>query len=721
MSKSSASKKGFSTDELRNFYFSKATNYTSFNKSATNASAQRDRSELAASPSDVEVSITKTPAGGARPVPSPISAATPADDVSLHSASRRSNTSPEAPAPAAAAPVQKKVSAGSALAVAKANSANSTANANSSVASATAGTMGDGVSPAYILFLRQQQDLVKAHCGIDEIIQQFLDLSLERSHTHTSSVGKATELLLSAEASTEWNWKSKFTQEALAADAGLVVAHSELRLPEDIPNIVDMQYQEQQLVKLRQAYCTDKASQTSEFKLILENGIRRLERLTKEYRASQLDATPVVRTSDNLLVQLDHVMAKPPVEKILRDVNDSITVLSQKQKQCMVLRDQAHEDGVMNVAEKEMFRLVDLSEELADVQCDKIRLLAQALDDNTVSLSVRDTYAKKAVDDSTRIEGESTLLKNRCEADLARLYQLKKQVDTAEDAMQTRTQSERAESDGRLESIARKQNEAWDQIGQLVKQVRHLENERHIEVKRRVEEKVKDETRRNEYLAFTDVTGKKAALYDLTVKNCDTNIHCTKLMAEFLQSGFFTIQKYLTNRKGEVSDALLESQKCHLEVFRSLLFTLGDLEYKKERKIDEVNQKIQAAHIQQEMCNDSLNPHAKKFSDIKKDLLRQRDELDLELRDIRERQAVALGKYKPTDEALAKAGVVHTHPLDDLEERRLSTRAKMVEYKAMALGQISSVPVRSELESLKQSLNESRRVVSRHAVKAITE
>jgi hypothetical protein len=715
MSKS-GSKKGYSTDELRNFYFSKATNYTSFNKSATNASAQRDRSEasLAASPSDVEVSITKTPhhQSAPRAVPSPISAATPADssvtDLSAanKSVAAASNKSVAA-APDAAPASQKRVSAGSALSVAKAN--------------ASTGSNGDGVSPAYISFLRQQQDLVKAHCGIDEIIQQFLDLSAERSKAHTGSVAQATELLQSAEASTEWNWKSKFSQEALAQDAGLVVAPEELRLPEDIPNIVDMQYQEQQLVKLKQAYCTDKNTQTSEFKLILENGIRRLERLTKEYRSSQLDATPVVRISDNLLVQLDHVMAKPPVEHILRDVNDSIVVLSQKQKECMDIRDQAHEDGVMDVAEKEMFRLADLSEELADTQCDKIRLLAQALDDNTVSLSVRDSYAKKAVEDASRIEAESAMLKSRCEADLARLYQLKKQVDTAEEAMQQRTQAERLQSDSRLDSIAKKQAEAWDQIAMLVKQIRNLENERHLEVKRRVEEKVKDETRRNEFLAFTDVTSKKAALYDLTVKNCDTNIHCTKLMAEFLQSGFFTIQKYLTNRKAEISDALLEAQKCHLQVFRSLLFTLGDLEYKKERKIEEVNEKIQAAHIQQEMCNDSLNPHAKKFSDMKKELLRLRDELDLELRDIRERQSVALAKYKPTDEALNKANVVHTHPLDDLEERRLSTRAKMVEYKAMALGHIGSVPVRNELESLKQSLNESRRVVSRHSVKAITE
>lgn len=703
MSSKSTSKKGYSTDELRTFYFSKATNYSAFNKiPGTNASATRDRSEVAASPSDVEVSITRTPAAHVRPAPSPIT--TPSDITALEqSAKSAAGTSPtNAPSTA----LVKKPSAGSAMSVVKASASVSNA---------------DGVSPAYIAFLRQQQDLVKAHCGIDDIIQKFLDLASERSGAHTTAVSSATELLQAAEQSTEWNWKSKFNAETLAVDAGLSVVSDELRYPEDIPNIVDMQYQEQQLVKLKQAYCTDKNSHTSEFKLVLENGIRRLDRLAKEYRSSQLDATPVVRISDNLLVQLDHVMAKPPIAHTLRDVNDTIVVLSEKQKQCMNLRDQAHEDGVMDVAERETYRLVDLSEELADVQCEKIKLLSRALEENTVSLAVRDTYAKKAIDDSGRIESESTQLKNRCEVDLARLYQLRKQIDTAEESMLNRTEKERESSDNRLQSISQQQGEAWNQIASLVKQIRNLENERHAEVKKRVEEKVKDETRRNEYTAFSDVATKKASLYDLTIKNCDTNVHCCKLMAEFLQSGFFTIQKSLTSRKGEISESLLDAQKCHLEIFRSLLFTLGDLEYKKERRIEEVGANIQAAHIQQEMCNDSLNPHAKKFSDAKKELLRLRDELDLELRDIRDRQSVALGKYKPTEEALNSVHFSHTHPLDDLEERRLNTRAKMVEYKAMALGHVSSVPVRNELETLKQSLNESRRVISRHSTRAITE
>lgn len=717
MSNAAKGKKTFSAEELRTFYFSKASNFNVFTNAS--GSVQRERSNNdAASVSQVDLSVNETAAS--RVLPSPVTAMTPPSTVKASSPPAANTSSVRATQPAQVeAPMVKKTSAaGSAFAAAKAATSSSSAAANASTsAAAAAAACGDAVSPAYIAFLRQQQDLVKSHCAIDEIIHNFLGIANERQSEHSGGVMSATNLLRSAEESTDWNWKSKFADQALCEDAGLTVPVRELKRAEDIPVVTDLQYQQQQLVKLKQAFISEKNSNqhTLDFKLVLENGIRRMERLVKEFSASQLDATPVVRVSDNLLVQLDHILAQPPLEVILRDVNDSLSVLSSKQKECMNVRDQAHEDGEMNVAESETYRLADISEELSDTQVEKIRILQRALEENVVSSAVRDKYSKQAADDANSIESDSQDLKSRCETDLARLYQLRKQVEDAENQMCQRTDRERNASDTRLQNIATRQQEAWEQVVALVKQIRQLETDRHNEVKKRVEDKVKDEARKNEFQAFMAVAHAKSVDYDRTIKNCDTNIHCCKLMAEFLQSGFFTIQKTLAARNEAVCDALLQARKGHLEVFRSLLFTLGDLGYKKERRIEEVGQQVQAAHIQQEMCNDSLNPNAKKFSDLKKELLRVRDELELEIRDIRDRQSTALEKYNPTEKALNEASVPHQHPMEDLEERMLNMRAKMVGYKAMALGHVSSVPLKAELENLRQSLDESRKIISRSA------
>lgn len=713
--------KKYSTTDLRDFYFSKATNISTFSKKNDTVVPER-----AITPSDINLSGLGAAGGaGRRAVPAPLATAPTPSDAGSPAAAAAASTSMSSSSPVqsttattAAAPSSSTAAApaaGSAVAVAKSSKSAVAAASSMNASSSVVGHSADSVSPEYIAFLRQQQDLVKAHCSVDDVLQKFLGVAAERRAAHHEGVAAGDALLGAAEASTDWNWKSKFTRQQLVADAGLAVPFDELRYADDVPRVVDLQHQHQLLVKMRQAHCTSGNADKAEFNLTLENGIRRFDRLIKEFSASQLDATPVVRLSDDLVVQLDHVLGQQPLPAVLQDSNDVIAVVASKQRDCMAVRDQALDDGAMDVAERETFRLVDLSEELANAQVEKINLLIRAQEENSVSAAVRDAYLKKATDNAGALEGASADLKARCETDLARVYQLKQQVDAAENEMVTKYAREREASDAKLEGLMAKQEEAWDQIEALVKQIRQIEAERHAEIKRRIDDKVKDETRRIEYQTFARVAAEHAANLDRTIKNCDTNIHCSKLMSEFLQSGFFAIQKHLQQRRREIDETLLDAQKTHLDVFRGLLFTLGDLEYKKERRVEEVGNSIQAAHIQQELCNDSLNPNAKKFSDAKKQLLRLRDELELELRDIRNRQRAALEQYNPTEQALVAAGVPHTHPMDDLEERRLNTRAKMVEYKAMSLGHVSSAPVKAELETLRKSLNESRRIISRNA------
>jgi len=100
------------------------------------------------------------------------------------------------------------------------------------------------------------------------------------------------------------------------------------------------------------------------------------------------------------------------------------------------------------------------------------------------------------------------------------------------------------------------------------------------------------------------------------------------------------------------------------------------------------------------------------FSDAKKELLKVRDDLEVELRELADRQTTALGQFEESERALVGAGFQHVHPMEELEDRRLAMRAKMVEYKAMSLGNVSAAPLTSELEALKKSMSETRERVS---------
>lgn len=658
----STSKK-MSTDALRQFYFSGATNYNAFKAKADS---------------------TMNTTGDSKRIETP--AASPVARVD------ETVASPDAPIAAAA---------GSAAKAVKNNKT-----APQSASSVSGISNADAVSPDYIAFLRQQQDLVKAHNAIGEELSRALAVVQQHRSVHSGASGDANEQLRDAEGSTNWNWKSKFSLDTLVHDANLEVPQDELCRAEDLPKVADLQHQHQQLVKLRQDHASteDKAA----FALMLDNGMRRFDRLLKEYSESQLDAAPVTRLSDSLVVQLDHVLSVAPLDKVLQDVDATIAVVSKKQQQCMALREQAMEDGAMDVAERESYRLADLSEELVGAQIERIRLLTSVSDEIKVTGEVRDAYVNKAADDTSYLHTQDTGLKERCERDLANLYTLRREVDKTEQQLVDKWNLDRASSDDKLATISKRQNEAWDQITMLLKQIAQLEAERHAETKHRLEEKVKDESRRNEYNVFCKVADEQAGMLDRTIKNCDINIHCAKLMHEFITTGFNTIQKHISQRKSEVDGVLLSAHQKHLELYRGLLFTLGDLDYKKGKRIDEVSNNIQTAHIQQQLCSDSLNPNAKKFSDAKRDLLRIRDELELELADLRERQSVATEQFEPTETALNAAGVQHQHPTDELEDYRLNMRAKMVEYRAMSLGHTTSDPIKAEVEALRQNMNASR-------------
>jgi len=136
-------------------------------------------------------------------------------------------------------------------------------------------------------------------------------------------------------------------------------------------------------------------------------------------------------------------------------------------------------------------------------------------------------------------------------------------------------------------------------------------------------------------------------------------------------------------------------------VFRRLYKTLGQLVYKKEKKLEEIDRNIRTTHIQLEFCIETFDPAAKKHSDHKKDLYASRALVEEELQMLKDKMASALAAFSPTEEALHQAGVEFLHPIDDVEENNLARRSKMVEYRAHITKQ-EEVKIAAEREEIKR-------------------
>mmetsp|Transcript_118824 Transcript_118824/g.206932 ORF Transcript_118824/g.206932 Transcript_118824/m.206932 type:complete len:714 (-) Transcript_118824:730-2871(-) len=571
------------------------------------------------------------------------------------------------------------------------------------------GVGNEAASPEYIAFLKQQQELQSCHKKLEDTIAGF---ERERRN-HQADLNKtrstASELLAALEGGTNWNLTSKYNVQQLLKDAQLKLHPRELFRPDMQPKYLDLTQQMSNLDKVKQDHQNKEIY--SFFKAIIDNGGRRLERAEKEVKHSQLDGTDMARLPDTLFIQLDHVLSALTVHQELHDTEERLEHRLFKLDEAKDARAQALEDGEMQLAEKKYYTVVEIYQEILELVVEKLATIEKVKKENEVFDKVREQYQRKAADEANHLKEEKEKLKARCEHDLKKVFALKERVDAVEMQTVKKLAEERKRSDGMLAENAAQQEVIWSKIEELERDIEKLEAERHNEFKRRVLEKDKDENRRMEYEKFCTVVDNHAQLLDLTIRNCDTAVHSISLLAEFVNSGFNTLANHLAKQCKDQADLHFDTHKQHLEMFRGLYLSLGELAHKKDKRIEEIDRAIQQSHIQQELAAETLNPNAKKYSDAKKELLRVRDDVEDDLNDLKEKAQLALNNFAISEKALNEAGFNFIHPTVEQQEHELEVKAKMVEYKAISLGHVDSLPIKRELETIKAQMMETKRMV----------
>merc|ERR1719359_2380376 len=262
--------------------------------------------------------------------------------------------------------------------------------------------------------------------------------------------------------------------------------------------------------------------------------------------------------------------------------------------------------------------------------------------------------------------------------------------------------SSKEKSDRFVKENVEKQEEAWNKIQDLERQLQKLGTERFEEVKRRIDENDREEKRKVEYQQFLDVVSQHKKLLELIVYNCDLAIRATGIIEELVAEGCAAIKARYDKTNQELADLRLQIHQEYLEAFRRLYKTLGQLVYKKEKKLEDIDRNIRATHIQLEFSIETFGPNAKKHSDNKKEMYKLRAQVEEELEMLKDKMASALELFGPSEEALIQAGIDFVHPAEELEDNNLSRRSKMVEYRAH-LSKQEEVKIAAEREELKRA------------------
>lgn len=554
----------------------------------------------------------------------------------------------------------------------------------------------------------------------EEYIQELhvSDWSENQKQKLLSAHDKAAELLLAVEVGTKWNLTQAYDLAKLMRVCGLEMSQRELYKPEDKPQFMDVIGLKKTLQELKQ---NRNKTRIVSFTGMIDNSINKVEKVEEELRRSQLDATQLAQVPVSSLKQTEDIMNVTNIQTALSSTEEQIkTVLAQIEK-TNEIQNVAMSDGEMQVAEEQMYTKVQLQERLIELIHDKYRIISKVEDENTPFKKIYETQ-KKANQETSQMKDAKRRLKQRCETDLKHIHDAIQKADLEDAEAMKRFASQKDKSERFLRDNLEKQDECWRKIQDLERQLQKLGTERFEEVKRRIEENDREEKRKVEYQQFLEVVSQHKKLLELTVYNCDLSIRVTGLMEEMVAESCSAIKARFDRTNQELGDLRVEVHKEYLEFFRMLFLTLGNLIYKKEKKLEELDRNIRTTHIQLEFCIETFDPNAKKHSDAKKQLYMVRAQTEEELQMLKEKQNKAQEEFQSTEEALVAAGIEFQHPADEQNEEVLNRRSKMVEYRAH-LSKQEEVKIAAEREEIKRAkqLRASRGASPHHQAPAITD
>jgi len=509
---------------------------------------------------------------------------------------------------------------------------------------------------------------------------------------------KAAELLLSVETGTKWNLSQAYDLAKLMRVCGLEMSQRELYKPEDKPQFMDVIGLKKTLQELKQ---NRNKTRIVSFTGMIDNSIAKIEKVEEELRRSQLDATQLAQVPVTTLKQVEDIMNITNAQTALSSTEEQIkTVLAQIEK-TNEIQNVAMSDGEMQVAEEQMYTKVQLQERLIELIKDKYAVVEKVEDENAPFKKVYETQ-KKANQETTQMKDAKRRLKQRCETDLKHIHDAIQKADLEDAEAMKRFASQKDKSERFIRDNLEKQDECWRKIQDLERQLQKLGTERFEEVKRRIEENDREEKRRVEYQQFLEVVSSHKKLLELTVYNADLASRVIGLTEEMIAEACSAIKARCDRTLADLADLRMEQNKEYLEFFRMLYLTLGNLIYKKEKKLEELDRNIRTTHIQLEFCIETFDPNAKKHSDAKKQLYMVRAQTEDELTMLKDKQNTAQEDFQPVEEALVAAGIDFQHPADEQNEEILNRRSKMVEYRAH-LSKQEEVKIAAEREEIKRA------------------
>lgn len=682
--------KGVDAETLRAFYRSNGADFAKFQ-----LAMQKRASPSTIPPLPNPPSTAPAPAKPATPPSSESPVVSPPDGVQRGSL-RPVKGSKRSPAPAAP-------SASAAVAAAASDEPHSAA--------------PTAASGEYMGWLRKVQELNKLHVRASDQLAAAASSRKAAMDATSSAASSASALLAEIEAQRGFGTAAAYDAAALARDCQLTFPLADLAVPGAPPRPEPARETLAALARLR----SEDAARGAVFRGAIDGATRRVERIAAAAAATSADVAAAAAVPFGAIAAVGRVVAGKTVEEIVTPLDDAVQSLLARARGEQALREVAVQDGEMATAEGHFYAEAAALEAAMRAASDKLGGVEAALAEAAAGQEVRDADAVDAAARAAALKAAAVEQRGRCESDVAAVLALRARVDEAEKAAQQRAADAIKRSDTVLADTRLAEAAAWAKLSELEGQLAALGAARHAELRRRVEHKEKDELRAAEHARFCAIAEAHCQALDATARDLDAVAHAADLAAEAAAALYAAATADHTQRRDALVDAARSGHGQALAAYRALVLVLTDLVHRKERRGDDITRQIQAAHMQLELAADALDPTAKRFSEARRAAVAAREAVDREIAALQARLEAAAGVFAPSGLALRAAGIDFVDPTEEATALVLETRAKMVEYKAQALGTTAADtrPLAAELEAVKRQLGTTRALVEATTTSAL--
>ncbi|KAG5501533.1 hypothetical protein JKF63_03362 [Porcisia hertigi] len=406
----------------------------------------------------------------------------------------------------------------------------------------------------------------------------------------------------------------------------------------------------------------------------------------------------------------------------LTTFQNTIDELSPDIDQCEQLLEASIANGEMGLAEDISSRQLDVYEHILRLITDQYPIISNYYTESHNSERRRRWAIFRMVSGNITavIEAKHRLIET-CEEDLLKIQEQMANYNCDDGQQRKRYEADRTESDEFLQQNKEKQQSVWNRIFSLFQELQTCSSElttlaqkRRKEVERRLQMEEREAGRRSGHESFLQAAMEHAQKLQDTIDNAASARDIAMSLNDFVLDGCDNIASKYDKQQHALGEMLRLVQQHHFTRFSDYYIAASRYLYRKERRLQKIDEEMQASKMQRELFSDTLNPQAKEYAEAEQRLSIQRQKLAQEVMHIRQKLERAEWAVTPTLRSLDFAGITYVHPRLIVEKMNLNRWSTVLDYRTIVVTEADGAAavvreaaaietLRSELEAEKMS------------------